>query len=480
MSIDALFVEVEQARTALHDFHSILSSGQYDLNAPRPSLEGQSVARFYRRANVVFESLLGLRPSDEDSVQALFILAKVTELRASTKTFFDHAQSSLSALQSNWREGMLLKDQNGNFMLQLTLPDGGVVTNTDLSGNVRQMELGIGQLAIHLAHLLPLCKAEAIGDLSARASALGDLVRQMDALRSQARQLAEAAGASASSSAEHDRASQASHAQAEGAMTKVQVLQQQATADVGNVTALVEKIKAIGASADALEQQVAGYTASFDAFQKQLDGRNQEFVQFQANNQEAQAANSKRSDEIDRLTKLADSMISGATTAGLAKSMEDARARYEARMNSARIGFYVAVVVLIASALPLAAHLLPGLIGSWIPGLDAKAEGSPYAVLGKIVLLLPATWLTAFFTKSYADFFHLEREYAHKAALAMSVDGFKRQAEKYQEEITAEVFMEIRNNPAKGSPATPASHPLYDVLAKVVGKVIDRKDEAKP
>lgn len=60
MSIDALFVEVEQARTALHDFHSILSSGQYDLNAPRPSLEGQSVARFYRRANVVFESLLGL------------------------------------------------------------------------------------------------------------------------------------------------------------------------------------------------------------------------------------------------------------------------------------------------------------------------------------------------------------------------------------------------------------------------------------
>ena len=53
-------------------------------------------------------------------------------------------------------------------------------------------------------------------------------------------------------------------------------------------------------------------------------------------------------------------------------------------------------------------------------------------------------------------------------------------AKKRIEEITAEVFMEIRNNPAKGSPATPASHPLYDVLAKVVGKVIDRKDEAKP
>lgn len=480
MSIETLYTEIEQARTALHDFHSILSSGQADLNAPRPALDGQSIVRFYRRTNVVFEGLFGLRPSDEDSAQALFLLAKAPELRASTKTFFDHAQSFLSTLQANWREGMTLKDQNGNFLLQLTLPDGGVVTSIDLSGNVQQMNQGVGQLTTHLAELLPICKAESIGDLSVRAAALGDLVRQMDALRSQAQQLAAAAGASSSSTADHDRAAQASYAQAETAMTKIQALQQQATTDAGNVTALVEKIKTIGASADTLEKQIVGYIASFDAFQKQLDGRNQEFQQFQADNETAQTENSKRGDEIGRLTELADSMISGATTAGLAKSLEDARARYETRMNNARVGFYVAVVVLIASALPLAAHLLPGLVGSWIPGLDAKAEGSPYAVLGKIVLLLPATWLAAFFTKSYADFFHLEREYAHKAALAMSVDGFKRQAEKYQEEITAEVFMEIRNNPAKGNPATPASHPLYDVLAKVVGKVIDKNGAAKP
>lgn len=264
--------------------------------------------------------------------------------------------------------------------------------------------------------------------------------------------------------------------QAEAALSKLQALQQQGTTDIGNVTALVEKIKTVGASADVLEQRVAGYTASFEAFQMQLDGRNQDFAQFQTDTKAAVEANINRSNEIDRLAKLADSMISGATTAGLAKSMEDTRTRYEKRMNSARIGFYFAVALLIASALPLAAHLLPGLVGSWIAGFDAKAEGSPYAVLGKIVLLLPATWLTAFFTKSYADFFHLEREYAHKAALAMSVDGFKRQAEKYQEEITAEVFLEIRNNPAKGSPVTPASHPLYDVLAKVVGKVLDKKE----
>jgi hypothetical protein len=72
---------------------------------------------------------------------------------------------------------------------------------------------------------------------------------------------------------------------------------------------------------------------------------------------------------------------------------------------------------------------------------------------------------------------HLEREYAHKAALAMSVDGFKRQAPKYEEEITAEVFMEIRTNPANRAGPEPAAHPLYDVLSKVVSKVIKKEEK---
>lgn len=480
MSIEALYVELEQARATWQSLHDLLNSGKYELSTPRPALEGQSVARFYRRISVVFEGLFGLRPSDEESVPGVFVAAKATEIRASIKLFNDHAQSSLSSLQANWRDGIELRDQNGNFMLQLTVSDGSAVTTADLSGNFRQMVIAVGQLVAQLAQLLPLCRADAVGDLSARATALGDLVREADVLRNQARQSAKAASSSASTAAERERGTQNALTQAETALSKLQALQQQGTTDVGSVTALVEKIKTIGASADALEKQVAGYTATFDAFQKQLDGRNQEFAKFQADTKAAEQANGERSAEIDRLTKHADAMISGSTTAGLAKSMEDTRKRYEERMNGARLGFYVAVVLLIASALPLAAHLLPGLVGNWIPVFDAKAEGSAYSVLGKIVLLLPATWLTAFFTKSYADFFHLEREYAHKAALAMSVDGFKRQAEKYHEEITAEVFLEIRNNPAKGSPVTPASHPLYDVLAKVVGTALDKKNEAKP
>jgi hypothetical protein len=184
-----------------------------------------------------------------------------------------------------------------------------------------------------------------------------------------------------------------------------------------------------------------------------------------------------REAEIDRLTTLADDMIRGATTAGLSTSLEETRARYEDRMNGAKRGFYWAVAILILFALPLVAQLVPGLFGSWLPLPNPNQEGTPYTVLGKIFLLLPATWLTAFFTKSYAEYFHLEREYAHKAALAKSVDGFKRQAPKYEEEITAEVFMEIRTNPANRDGPEPAAHPLYDVLSKVVSKVIGKDDK---
>lgn len=53
-----------------------------------------------------------------------------------------------------------------------------------------------------------------------------------------------------------------------------------------------------------------------------------------------------------------------------------------------------------------------------------------------------------------------------------TVSNYKRK--KYEEEISAEVFMEIRMNPAHGPSVDAASHPLYDVLAKSVGKALDK------
>lgn len=478
MSIDALYTEIEQTQVIWQEMYDLLLRAQYDVNSPRTVINNVSLNAFHRRAEWIFELFNGLRPTSEEDISWLVLSARSAEIAPHLVTFKNHAQSSLNFLRQYWRDNISIRDANNNLSWQL-FDAGTNIANQDASGNFAQMQNSLNQLMTYVAQLLPLCKTEGVADLSVRAQAMGDVTREIEGLRNEAKKLAKAAEQGAAGAAEKEKVAQALVAQAEASYAKLQALQQQSTTDSASVTALVAQIKTTGASAQTLEQQITAYKVKFDAFQTELDDRLEQFSEFETGTKTAEAENLKREAEIDRLTKLADTMISGATTAGLSTSLEETRARYEDRMNSAKTGFYIAVAILIASALPLVAQLVPGLFGSWFPTPSPNQEGTPYAVLGKIFLLLPATWLTAFFTKSYAEYFHLEREYAHKAALAKSVDGFKRQAPRYEEEITAEVFMEIRTNPANRDGPEPAGHPLYDVLSKVVSKAIgkDKKED---
>ena len=204
-----------------------------------------------------------------------------------------------------------------------------------------------------------------MGDLTQRTAALNEVLREAEKLRDQARRIADSAVASSSIIDGKEKEAQSLVTQAEALLAKITAHLLQATTDASSVTTLVEKIKTVGAAADTLEKMVNGHTSSFEAFQKQLDGRNADFEKFQADTKVAREANAARETEIDRLINASDAMISGSTTAGLAKSMEDTRARYEIRMTSARTGFYIAVILLVVSAVPLVFHLLPGLFGTW-------------------------------------------------------------------------------------------------------------------
>jgi hypothetical protein len=477
MSIDVLYSEIDQTQAIWKELYDLLVRAQYDTKAARAAINNVGVDEFHRRAEWLFELLYSVRPVNDQDIAWLVLGARTAEIIPQLTSFRTYAQTSLNFLRQHWRDNLSIRDANNNLSWQLFDAAGTNIANQDASGNFAQMHGALNGLMTHMALLLPLCKTEGVADLSARIQAMGNLIREIEGLRNEAKKLAEAAEQGATGAAEKEKAAQVVLAQAETAYTKLQALQQQATTDSASVTTLVTQIKTTGASAQTLEQQITGYKAKFDVFQIELDKRLKQFAEFEANTKAAEAANVKRDAEIDRLTKAADVMISGATTAGLSTSLETTRKRYEDQMNSAKTGFYWSVGILIVSALPLVAQLVPGLFGNWFPVPSPNQDGTPYAVLGKIFLLLPATWLTAFFTKSYAEYFHLEREYAHKAALAMSVDGFKRQAPKYEEEITAEVFMEIRTNPANRDGPEPAAHPLYDVLSKVVSKVLNKDDK---
>ena len=476
MTINALYNELDASRLAWGNLNDLLVNGSYDFGRQRPVLDQQSMEVFRRRVDLVFEVLFSLRPQDESDIAHLVIGSKLVELRAHLLNFQRHLDGTLSQLRSPWRDGVTIQDGNDNFLWHLM--DGPTnIAAIDVTPNFQQMHPALNYLVGAVGAFLPLCKAKGVADLLERVAAFGIANREAELLRRQAQEQGAFVSATALQVAAHEKEARENVVQAQTVVASLREVQVKAAADASNVATLVEQIKTVGANSDKLEALIGAYTSKFEAFQSELDNRNDEFTQFQADSKVAKDANAKRDAEIDRLTKLADSMISGSTTAGLAKGLEDTRKRYEERMNAARSGFRWSIVFLVVSAVPLAAHLLPGLFGDFFPKVSDTAHESWYGVLGKVLLMVPATWLTGFYTKTFADFFLLEREYAHKAALAMSVDGFKRQAPKYEEEITAEVFLEIRNNPAKGSPVEPASHPLYDVLSKVVGKVLDKKKE---
>ena len=476
MSVNALYDELDASRVAWASLNDLLVQSKYDFGRERPVLDQQSVDVFRRRIDLVFDVLLSLRPIDPKEIAYLVLGARLPDMRAQVQSFLKHTEATLSQLRAQWREGRAIQDGNENFLWQL-VEGSAVYANVDVTPNFQQMHPSLNFLVGAVGAILPLCRAESVGDLSTRLEALGNATREAESFRKQAQKQAALAAAAAVQATDSEKVARDTAVQAQTVVTGLREVQVKATADASNVATLVEQIKTVGTNSDKLEALINTYLGKFEAFQKELDARDAEFAQFQEDSKVAKEENGKRETEIDRLTKLADSMISGSTTAGLAKSLEDTRKRYEERMNAARSGFRWSIVFLVVSAVPLAAHLLPGLFGDFFPKVSDTAHESWYGVLGKVLLMVPATWLTGFYTKTFADFFHLEREYAHKAALAMSVDGFKRQAPKYEEEITAEVFLEIRNNPAKGGPVEPASHPLYDVLSKVVGKVLDKKKD---
>jgi hypothetical protein len=477
MSIENAYVELELAREAWQEALGLLSQGKWDFTAKKAVLENLSLEDYDRRVLGLFEIFDEIHPTDPGLPGWAAMFSKSVEIKERLTHLKNHAKSVADQVRPHMRETMTLNDSNGNFAIQF-IEGGAAITNWDASATFREITSAVNTLIQYVAMLLPICKVSGIADMSARAKALADTTREAEAARTEAKRLAKDSEKSAALAAEKAKLAEDSLSNAQTSESKAQATQQTIQQDYAAITALIQQIKTTGAAADTLEQQVAGYKAKFDAFQIQMGERLDQFAEFEKSTIAAVEANGKREAEIDRLIEASDKMIKGSTTAGLAHSMEDTRKRYEERMKDARIGFYIAVAFLLVSTLPLIVHLLPGFFADWIPSLGPKTAGDPWEILGKVILMVPATWLTVFFNKSYTEFFHLEREYAHKAALAMSVEGFRRQAKKYDEEIAAEVFMEIRSNPGDRPSPEPASHPLYDILAKKVFEFVSKDKKA--
>lgn len=223
---------------------------------------------------------------------------------------------------------------------------------------------------------------------------------------------------------------------------------------LGEVTTKLEQIREIASDADSLESKVKEYNSKLDAFDRELDDRLEKFSQFKEDVEELENKRKKDEEEIERITEKADKMIRGATVAGLSYSLDQARKKYSDSMFWAGIFFYLSIFILFVVSFALAQYSIPGISQIFdtfksvenTDQVDVVSISLP-GLISRLVLLLPAIWLTAFCSRRYRILSNLERQYSFKAALAQSVEGFKSESPEYADAITASIFMDIRQEP---------------------------------
>jgi hypothetical protein len=439
-------------------------------DSPNSNISGATISEVNTRIAVGLSALSQLNGIEKSELQA--IAHRLIAARGAVDAIYTHAQG-ITATLGQW-QGSIVTDLNGLLNLQVTHAERGSI-NYDLGSPL----LVILQQANIILDLLPYISQVVDGD---SVPVFEGLVKSATDHLAQAKSAAESAQLqlNAGKIAIDELKNVSAHASllAQQIADTLSVVNGQSGAVESNAAEVVQKlaqIREVSKDADALQQRVTSFSAQFEAFDAQMKARLDLFLDFEINSKEAQRVNSEREIQIAEIINKADTMIRGATTAGLSKSLEDTRDLYERRLEDAQQYFLYSVAFLLVCTLPIAAQLVPGPWQEYFLSSEngEKTESMLWlSAIGKLILVIPGTWATAFFASNYAELFHLSREYAHKAALAKAIDGFQREAPTYKEEIVGSVFMEIQDNPGSRKAPSPA-RPENPVTKKFLEKVLE-------
>lgn len=232
---------------------------------------------------------------------------------------------------------------------------------------------------------------------------------------------------------------------------------------LAEVTQHKTNVEAVNAEASSLKTNVDAYEEAFELFQKKLDQREVTFAEGTRKLNGLIEKFEKRRSEVEGLIERSEQMLSSATVAGLAANFSNMMEALTKELRWARRGFYIGILFLAISALPLLAFIGLPLIPLFYKGLtpDVAATIMRYGpgteqnswqylghVVGRLVVLLPAAWLVSFASIRHASLFRLREHYAYKYSMAVAVEGFKQQAPEYNQEIAALVLEQLAFNPA--------------------------------
>ncbi len=232
---------------------------------------------------------------------------------------------------------------------------------------------------------------------------------------------------------------------------------------LAEITTKTSDVEAVHAKSQELKATIDAYQDNFNKFQKQLDDREKTFVAGTQNLTELISDFEAQRESIESLIKQSEDMLSSATTTGLAVNFHTLMTDTSKDMKGARKMFYWGIAFLFVSSLPLLAFIIFPVIAPFLQdsyphlvdfskqfGANSQQTGWQYLgqVIARLVILVPAAWFVSFSAIRHSSLFRLREHYAYKYSMAASVDGFKKQASDYEQEIAALVLEQLAFNPA--------------------------------
>ena len=123
-----------------------------------------------------------------------------------------------------------------------------------------------------------------------------------------------------------------------------------------------------------------------------------------------------------------ETLIPGATSAGLATAYTDMKVSFDTPIENASRVFYWSILLLVLASIILSIDKFGG--EDWVTFVkftdwSVVLKGLVY----KIPFYAPVLWLAFYATKRRSEYHRLQQEYAHKEALAKSYNSYKKQIE---------------------------------------------------
>lgn len=225
-----------------------------------------------------------------------------------------------------------------------------------------------------------------------------------------------------------------------------------------------ESVSSVKVTAGKLEESIKSTAENIDGVYDSLFGEKDSegkrtgglYTDIKKRLEEIDTKRTEQDEDFQKLYEKVESLLPGATSAGLAKAYADQKATY------AKPEFIWSIVTVFA---------MVGITGlGYITFLDATEVTNVTEAFALLVIRLPifvgVTWLAIYAGKQQSQSGRLRQEYAHKETMARSLEGYKREIESLAD-IDNPVLNKFMQNAVESVAFNPSS-------------TLDKKHENKP